>query len=38
MHMQVVGDRIYNWGVDRAEVKLDIYIPKYNCYAQGVSL
>lgn len=38
LHMQVVGDRIYNWAVDRAEVKLDIYIPKYNCYAQGIPL
>jgi len=38
MHMQVVGPRIYNWAIDRAVVKIDFYIEKYNVYAQGVDL
>jgi len=38
MHMQVVGDRIYNWAIDKAVPKLDFYIEKYDCYAQGVDI
>jgi len=38
LHMQVLGNRIYNWAIDRAVPKIDIYIEKYNCYAQGVDL
>jgi hypothetical protein len=38
MHMQPVGDRIYNWALDRAVEKIDFYIEKYDVYAQGVEL
>ncbi len=38
LHMQVCGDRIYEWAIDRAVVKLDIFIPKYNVYGQGIEL
>jgi len=38
LHMQIKGDRIYNWAIDRSVVKLDYYIRKYNVYAQGVDL
>ena len=38
LHMQSIGDKIYFWAIDRAVVKLDYYIEKYNCYAQGIEL
>ena len=38
LHMQSIGNRIYNWALDRAAVKLDYFIEKYNVYARGVEL
>lgn len=38
LHMQITGRRIYNWAIDRAIIKLDYYIPKYNVYGQGIEL
>jgi len=38
LHMQSVGDRIYNWALDRAVVKIDFYIEKYKIYATGVEM
>lgn len=38
LHMQTVGPRIYNWAIDRAVVKIDVFLEKYGVYAQGVEL
>jgi len=38
LHMQTMGDKIYEWAIDRAVVMLDIWLDKYKTYARGVEL
>jgi len=36
MHMQIMGNSIMFWAMDKAVKKIDYYVRKYKVYAQGV--